>query len=359
MKVLFITPAPVGISPGQRFRFEHYLGQLYENKIEFKLSSFFSMAGWKTFYKSGNTIKKILLLILGVFKRTGLLFRMRQYDLIYIYREALPFGPPVFEWIIAKILRKKIIYDFDDAIWISLSSSVNPVASKIKCTWKVASICKWSSIVTVGNQFLANYAQKYCNDTRIIPTVVDTENVHNKTKNQEDEPLTIGWTGTFTNFIHFPLVMKAVKKLQDKYSFQFLIIADKNPELNDIVYSYTAWNKETEISDLLKMHIGIMPLINTDVQLGKCAFKAIQYMALGIPAVVSPVGANCEVVDDDINGYWANSEEDWYEALEKLIVNTQKRIQMGKLAQQKIKNQFSVTATRNIFLDLFKPDHVL
>lgn len=353
MKVLFITPAPIGISPGQRFRFEHYLGHLTENQIDFEIKPFFNIAGWRIFYKNGDTIKKIFLLTGGLLKRAGLLFQLKKFDVIYIYREVLPFGPPVFEWLIAKVLRKKIIYDFDDAIWISLSSRANPIASKIKCTWKVANICRWSSVVTVGNQFLANYAGQYCKDTRIIPTVVDTENVHNKTKNQDDTQLTIGWTGTFTNFIHLPLATTAIKRLQDKYRFDFLIIADKNPGLKDIAYSFTAWNKETEINDLLKMHIGIMPLINTDVQLGKCAFKAIQYMSLGIPAVVSPVGANCEVVDDGVNGYLADDDIEWYNALEQLIINKELRYKMGVAAKEKIAKKYSVKATANSFIRLF------
>ena len=354
MKVLFITPAPIGISPGQRFRFEHYLGHLTENQIDFEIKSFFNIAGWKIFYKNGNTLKKFFLLTSGLLKRAGLLFQLKKFDVIYIYREVMPFGPPVFEWLMAKVLRKNIIYDFDDAIWISLSSNANPVASKIKCAWKVAKICAWSSIVTVGNQFLADYAKQYCKDTRIIPTVVDTENVHNKTKNQGDTPLTIGWTGTFTNFIHLPLVTNAIKRLQDKYRFDFLIIADKNPELKDIAYSFTAWNKETEIDDLIKMHIGIMPLIKTDVQLGKCAFKAIQYMSLGIPAVVTPIGANCEVVDDGINGYWADNDEEWYTALQQLLLDTASRSELGILAQHKMVTQYSVIASKELFLDLFK-----
>ena len=98
-----------------------------------------------------------------------------------------------------------------------------------------------------------------------------------------------------------------------------------------------------------------MPLINTDVQLGKCAFKAIQYMSLGIPSVVTPLGANCVVVDNNVNGYWANTDEEWYEALEKLILNTDSRKEMGKLAQQKILNQYSVASTKTQFLNLFNP----
>ncbi len=355
MNVVFVIPAPPGFSPGQRFRFEHYLNLLPGQKVNYTLKPFFSVKNWSVFFKQGHTLQKIFAIFSGLVKRFTLLFTLHRYDYVYIYREAAPLGPPVFEWIIAKLLRKKVIYDFDDAIWIPLSSDANPFAARIKCTWKVAKICRWSTIVTVGNRFLADYAKQFCNDTRIIPTVVDTERVHNKNKNQDDEPLVIGWTGTFTNFLHLPLAIHATKKLQDKYGVVFLIIADKNPGLKDINYTFIPWSKETEVADLLKMNIGIMPLINTDVQLGKCAFKAIQYMSLGIPAVVSPVGTNCEVVDNGVNGYWADTDDEWYFALEKLITDKHGRKEMGKLSQQKIQKQYSLLSTQSLFLDLFKP----
>jgi glycosyltransferase involved in cell wall biosynthesis len=97
-----------------------------------------------------------------------------------------------------------------------------------------------------------------------------------------------------------------------------------------------------------------MPLYNTEVEQGKCAFKAIQYMALGIPSVVSPVGANCKVVDDGINGYWADSDTDWYNTLEKLITSYELRNKMGIEAKEKICNQYSVNATAYMFFNLFK-----
>lgn len=355
MNILFLAPYPASITPSQRFRFEHYLPDLKKNNINYTYKTFIEVDDYKTMFQPGGTLKKGFIILKGFLKRFATLFTLKKYNYIFIHREAALLGPPVFEWIIAKVLRKKIIYDFDDAIWIPLSSDANPIAAKIKCNWKIAKICKWSFIVTVGNEFLANYARPFCNDVRIIPTVVDTEHTHNKNKNQEESPLVIGWTGTFTNFIHLPLATTAIKKLQEKYAFEFLIIADKNPELKNINYTYIPWHKETEIADLLKMHIGIMPLINTDVQLGKCAFKAIQYMSLGIPSVVTPLGANCVVVDNNVNGYWANTDEEWYEALEKLILNTDSRKEMGKLAQQKILNQYSVASTKTQFLNLFNP----
>lgn len=359
MNILFLAPYPEFITPSQRFRFEHYLPDLKKNNIRFTYKSFIEGDDYKIIFQPGNAVKKGLIILKGIIKRFFTLFTLGKYDYIYIHREAALLGPPVFEWIIAKVFDKKIIYDFDDAIWIPLSSDANPIAAKVKCPWKVAKICKWSYIVTAGNQFLADYAMRYCRDTRIIPTVVDTEQVHNGNKNQDDNPLTIGWTGTFTNFIHLPLATNAIKGLQNKYSFEFLLIADKDPELKEVNYNFIKWDKKTEIRDLLKMHIGIMPLIHTDVQLGKCAFKAIQYMSLGIPAVVTPLGANCEVVDDGINGYWADNDTEWYDKLEKLILDKTLRIEMGKHARQKIEDRYSVNATRNLFLNLFKQGQAL
>ena len=80
--------------------------------------------------------------------------------------------------------------------------------------------------------------------------------------------------------------------MKKKHSFRFLIIADKDPKLEGIAYDFKKWDIQTEIDDLIQIHIGIMPLKNTEIEQGKCAFKAIQYMSLGIPPVVSPVGAN-------------------------------------------------------------------
>ena len=353
MRIIFLATYPQKITPAQRFRFEHYLPFLLENNIKYSYKTFLSEKHYKILYTKNNTIKKILIILFGFIKRTLLLGEIWKYDFIYIQREISIVGPPIFEWIFCKIFRKKIIYDFDDAIWVSMSSNANPNADKFKCTWKVKKICKWSYITTVGNSFLGQYASQFCKDVRIIETVVDTQKTHNKTKNQNDIPLTIGWTGTFTNFIHLPLVLPAIKKLQNEFNLIFLIIAEKNPDLNDIEYVFKKWNLETEIEDLLLMNIGIMPLIKTDVQLGKCAFKAIQYMSLGIPAVVSPVGANCEVVQNKITGYWADNNAEWYNTLKLLITDELQRKNMGMLSQKVISDKYSVNATKNLFLDLF------
>lgn len=354
MKVLFLIPAPLNISPGQRFRFEHYLPILEKNGISYTIQSFWSLKVWNILFTKGHFLLKSFGLLKGVARRCFVVTNLSEYDYIFIYREVAPIGPPVFEWIISKIWRKRVIYDFDDAIWLSMSSIANPQASLLKCSWKVNYICKYSKIVSVGNEFLADHVKGYNKNVEIIPTVVDTERVHYGLKNQNDLPLTIGWTGTFTNFYYLDLVSNAITELKKKYNFTFLIISDRDPQLKNLEYTYKEWNFETEITDLLSMHVGIMPLYNSEIELGKCGFKAIQYMSVGIPAVVSPVGANCEVVKNGETGYWASSDEQWYYNLEKLITDKELRIKMGIAAQEFIIENYSVRATVDLFLDLFE-----
>jgi glycosyltransferase involved in cell wall biosynthesis len=354
LKILLLIQAPVNISPGQRFRFEQYIKIQKKESYTFVCKPFFDLTTWNVLHKNKHTLRKVYGLIGGLMRRVILLFQLKSYYFIYIYREAAPIGPPIIEWIIAKIFRKKIIYDFDDSIWLSISSEANPLSAMIKCTWKVKKICRYSYIVSAGNEFLASYARNYCKDVRVIPSVVNTEIAHNRLKNQSDSPLVIGWTGTYTNLKYLNLVIPAISKLQQRYDFIFMLIGNKDPEFKDIKYTYLAWKAATEIEDLLRFNIGIMPLEDTEIEKGKCAFKAIQYMSLGIPAVVSPVGANCELVENGVNGYWADSENDWYEKLERLINNIEIRINIGKFSRVKIIEHYSVKATSKLFYDLFK-----
>lgn len=354
MKILVLVPAPNGISPSQRFRLEQYINLKNREAFQFVEKSFFSQNTWKVLHKPDYVVKKITGILGGFIKRFLTLFSLFKYDFVFIHRETTPIGPPIFEWIIAKIFRKKIIYDFDDAIWVNIASDANPGVGSLKCTWKVKNICSYSHIVVVGNDFLASFARQYCNDVRVIPTVVNTDTTHNRLKNQQDLPLTIGWTGTFTTLYHLELIKRPLIELKKKYTFEVLIIGNMDPLITEFQYTYKQWSPDSEIDDLLKMNIGLMPLYNSEFELGKCAFKAIQYMSLGIPAVVSPVGANVAIVQENINGFWADSDQEWYDILEKLLTSESLRAKIGTAARQRIEDFYSVRATSHQFFDLFK-----
>lgn len=353
MKILFLAPYPAYESPSQRYRFEHYLGYLTEEGIGYDYIPFLSNRGWKIFFSKGNVLRKVMAVGGGFLRRWLLMFRIRKYDFVYIHREAAPTGPPVFEWIIAKLYRKKIIYDYDDAIWVPVASEHNKIARYIKWFSKVKTICKMAYKVSAGNAFLADFANPWCRRVLVVPTVVDTEQSHNRLQVQDAEQTVIGWTGTFSTLKYLDQLVPVLQRLQEKYAFTFLVIANKDPQLPLKRYRYMNWNKDTEISDLLQMHIGVMPLYDGEIEKGKCGFKAIQYMALGIPPVVSPVGVNAQIVENGINGFVAATGKEWEESLEKLLKDPALRKEMGARSRLKIEQSYSVKATRELFKTLF------
>lgn len=353
-KILFIVQAPRGISPSQRFRLELYEKILRENNIDFDIESFIDISTRKIIYQKGYILKKISGVIKGFCKRFAGLIKLPAYDFIMVYREASPVGPPIFEWIYTKVFKKKLIFDFDDAIWVPQVSANNKLARLFKCSWKVKYICKWSYKISVGNMYLYNYAVRYNKNVVLNPTCVDTLYQHNIIKSHDPEKISIGWTGSFSTVIYLNQVVEVLQQLEKKYSFDFIVIADVNPQLPLKGFRYIKWNKESEITDLLKINIGIMPLPDSEFERGKCGFKIIQFLALGIPAIASPVGVNKNIIDENINGFLCESKEKWYTAFEKLLNNKSLREQMGTAGRGKIEKNYSVKSNAANFLSLFE-----
>jgi glycosyltransferase involved in cell wall biosynthesis len=353
MRILFLAPYPVKEAASQRYRFEHYLPYLESRGIQYSYKPFLGNNTWKIFFKPGNVLKKITGLAGGYLRRWLLMFTIPGYDYVYIHREAAPIGPPVFEWIIARLYRKKIIYDFDDAIWIPFSSQYNKMPIWLRWFQKAGAICKWSYKVSTGNEYLAAFARKYNKNVVVVPTVVNTDLTHNRLQEHETAHPVIGWTGTFSTLKYIDIVLPVLQKLQERYDFPFLVIADVDPQLPLKNYRFIRWKKETEAEDLLQMHIGLMPLYDDEMSRGKCGFKAIQYMSLGIPPVVSPVGVNSTIVDDMKNGFICTDPEEWKSTLEKLLIDATLRQQIGRAARQKIELAYSVHSTLDSFIGLF------
>ncbi len=348
--ILFLTPYPNGYAPSQRFRFEQYLSAL-EQDFEIKQGSFWSEKSWLSLYKNTNLFIKIFNFISAFLNRFFLLFKVSKYDYVFIHREATPIGPPIIEFLITKVLRRKIIYDFDDAIWIHNVSDKNKSVKYLKANWKVKYICKWAYKVCCGNSFLANYAKKHNPNTIVIPTTIDLD--YHQKKPQQKKEITIGWTGTHSTMKHLEIIKPIISKLEEKYRFSFLVISDKPPSFQLNSLQFTPWNKETEIEDLNKIDIGIMPLYNSEWEKGKCGFKGLQYMSLGIPTVMSSVGVNIEIIEQGENGFLIEHEEEWLKVLTLLINNKELRTKVGQAGQKTILNRFSVKANTKKYLNLF------
>ena len=351
-KIFFLAPYPFGRVASQRFRFEQYWDVLEEHyKIEFQ--SFLSESSFNILYQKGRLLKKTAGVISGFLRRFFILFRLFRFDYIFIHREVTPVGPPVFELIIAKILRKRIIYDFDDAIWLSNTSGENMLAAFAKCHWKVKYICSWSVKITCGNDFLCDFAKKFNENVFYLPTTLDLDKISVLKNDSKSKTAlkTIGWTGTHSTLKYLHSLVPILQDLQKHVVFRFVVIADKDPELPLENYEFKPWNKSTEWDDLATLDVGLMPLESTEWEEGKCGFKALQYMALGIPALASPTGVNKRIIASGVNGFICDSIEDWKKGILAVLNENALREQFSINGRKKIEEDYSKKAWAKMFVE--------
>ena len=290
----------------------------------------------------------------GFLRRWIHLFKSWHATYVFIHREATPLGPPWAEWLLAKVLRKKIIYDFDDAIWLRDVSSVNRASALLKWQSKVPAVCRWSYAVSAGNAYLADFAQLHAPRVVVNPTTIDTEQHHHRLQNQETDRPMIGWTGSHSTLKYLEPLLPVVQQLERVHNFKLVVIANRPPDVVTSSLEFVPWRSATEIDDLLRIHIGLMPLPDDQWAQGKCGFKALQYLALGIPALVSPVGVNTEIVEHGREGFHCTTDEDWYKYLNKLLTDTALRARLGKAGRQKVIDHYSVRSNSANFLSLFR-----
>jgi len=355
-RVLIICPYPRGGAAGQRFRYEQYLEILKNVNIDTVVASFLSDNAMKVLYEPGHYFSKIRSVALGFLSRFLLLFRIFGYDYIFLFREASPLGPPIVEFILF-LLKTRVIYDFDDAIFVPRLSRANPLVGMIKWTSKVKYITRHSYKVTVCNKYLVDWASAHNPSTVLIPTTIDPEYHKPVEKPIDGQRLpVIGWTGSQSNISYLEIIRPVIKKLQEEYDFEFRIICDLDPGFSELKnYRFVKWSIESEITDLGALDIGLMPVPKGTWEKGKVGFKAIQYSALQIPPVASSVGSGHEVVDHEKTGLVVeNNESDWYEALERLLKNPDWALTLGKAARAKIIAEYSVSSQANAYISLFQ-----
>lgn len=258
---------------------------------------------------------------------------IKKGDIVIVNRDIVP--EPKITWYEEHLCKKgaKLIFDFDDAIFLG---------SRKEKLDKVLPSFSW---VAAGNDYLFDYAKTVNPNSSIIPTVVDTEFYTAKNLDEKKEKLTVGWSGSAgTVKVCLPIIKKAIEELSKKHDFTFLVIADKDPHLDWDVKDirFKKWTPETEVEGIKQIDIGLMPLNDTEFERGKCGLKAIQYMAVGTPAIVSPVGVNEKIVTPGVNGYHARTNQDWIKHISELLENHSSRKEMGEKARQTVLDKYSV-----------------
>ncbi|OIO80500.1 MAG: group 1 glycosyl transferase [Candidatus Omnitrophica bacterium CG_4_8_14_3_um_filter_43_15] len=351
MKVLFIVPYS-SKGPSNRFRVEQYFPYLKAENIDYDISPFAFDKFYGILYVKGNFCKKTDYFIKAILIRFLDIIRAHRYDVVFIHREACPFGPPVFEWIM-HLLGKPIIFDFDDAIFLPNYNPVNRFYRFLKFPSKTRAIIKMSSVVIVANRFLEEYARKFNNSVHILPTPIDTKKFFVSEK--KSERLTIGWIGSPTTAFYLKIIFNVMERLSAKYDFILKIVgAKQNISVPGVKVENYDWSLEKEAEDFQSIDIGIYPLIDNQWAYGKAGFKAIQYMSVGVPVVASPVGMINEFISDEKNGFLAATEDQWFEKLSRLIEDVPLRRTTGLAGRKTVEEMFSAEINAKKYIGILK-----
>ena len=352
-KILFIASHRPDRAPGQRFRFEQYFSFLEENGFKCELSYFITEKEDKILYQPGKYFQKGLIAWKAFRIRWSNVVRKNDYDIIFIFREAYLTGSVFFEKQFKKS-RAKLVFDFDDAIWHLDVSAGNKRFSFLKNPGKTGFVISLCDLVFAGNQYLADYAGKYNKQVVIVPTTIDTVEYSPNPKIKSAK-ITIGWSGSITTIKHFEFALPVLERLKQKYGemLQFKVIGDSSYRNKKLGIEGIGWKKDDEVKELSTFDIGIMPLPDDEWAKGKCGLKGLQYMALEIPTIMSPVGVNTEIIQDGVNGFLATEIDEWMEKMSRLIENADLRASMGKEARKTVYDHYSVESQKNRYLNYF------
>lgn len=348
MKILFLTKYD-SMGASSRYRFFQFYDFYKENNIEITTQTFFDDEYIIDLYIGKRNIRSILT---AYIKRFFTLFSVKKYDLLVVEKELFPYLPAVFERIL-KLMGIKYIVDYDDAIFHQYDNSNNKII-KLFLSNKIAKVMKYSSLVVAGNRYLSSYATKAGAKATVVPTVIDLEKYDKVVASQKDnKEVVIGWIGSPSTSKYLTFLEDVFLELSEKYNIKVHIIGASVSPFKIFKPNLIKWSEETEIEEMKKFDIGIMPLLDSPWEKGKCGFKLIQYMGCSLPVVGSSVGVNIEIIDHNKNGFLAKTVEEWKNSLEELIENEDLRKQMGKEGIYKVEQCYSKNAVKSNLLSLY------
>jgi len=320
-------------APASRFRIRQYIPRLEKHGIYVReyIPFFHENCGLPSPFKALSHIPGVI--------------NSHKADMSWIGRELVQ-GYETFE----RFLKRPCVMDVDDAIWLDW-----PLGK-----YAIPHIARMMDAIVAGNSYLADWFSRYCKKVYVLPTAIDTDRFSRRSDSTaaEKKKFTIGWTGLAYNFSYLKLIERPLLCfLQSHPDAEILIIAERPWRPKEIPAErvrFIRWNEQIEVDILKEMSVGIMPLSDDEWTRGKCSFKMLQYMAVGVPVVVSPVGMNRDVLAKGQAGFAAKSAEEWYEALETLYRNKDLQIKMGNTARDVVEKHFSATKVADALAGIFK-----
>lgn len=350
LSVCALVPYPLDTVPGQRFRIEQWLSSLQEQGIAVDFLPFADTRLMQLLYQT-NSMAKAAVMAKALLRRIVDVVTASRYDAILIHRTVCLVGPAWLERLL-RLSGKPIIFDFDDAIFHLHTAAANRRFGWLKFPGKTATICRLSTHVVVGNAWLADYARQFNPQVTIVPSSVEIDRFQPVTRHENKHPVIVGWTGSSTSQTYLEAFAPMLRELVARYDVELRIHSDRRPDLPGVPYVWRPWAAETEAEEISQFDIGLMPMPEVEWAKGKCAMKALLYMALGVPAVCSAIGANCEVIQHDENGLLVKTEEEWLTNIGRLVTDAALRQRLGMAGRLTVEAKYSKQYAAQLFADV-------
>lgn len=349
MRLLCLVQKAPGLAPNQRFRHEQWAPHLArDHDIRLEFEPFESPELTEVLYRPGHVPRKAALTLAAAARRWSRRHRARDFDGVVVLREAMLVGGALVERWLARA-GIPLLYDFDDAIWIPSAAGANGVLSLARAPWKTAALCRLADAVTVGNAYLAGYASRFNRSVHVVRTSIAIERFPAMPA-PPDAPFTVVWTGSHSTLAHLETIRSALDAVGARIPMRLRVVCDVAPApFAHVALDFVPWRAASEATDLAVGHVGLMPLPDTPFTRGKCGCKALQYMAIGRPAVVAPVGMNTDIVQDGVNGRLAGTHDEWVAALLALAADPAARARMGAAARRTVLDGYTAESAARDF----------
>jgi len=334
-KILIFTYSNI-LTPSSRIRGVYVAKYLSKSEFDSKVILYESA--------EGSVIKKILHIGKDFLRKIGVVIGSNRETLIYIQKGvcSLPQLSLIFSLFSKFILRKKVIYDIDDGLFLKEPFVIN-------------NLIRFSDLVVVGGHELFNYTKKYNENVILIPTSADLKRYSFLNAFRKGEYVRLGFVGSPSTTKYLRLLLKPLGELAKSHDFELRVISApsytvykpfkylfKNFEKRGVKVKLIPWSLQGEFHQLQNIDIGLAPLFDGEWEKYKCGFKVINYMAAGIPPVASDVGEHSHIIQDGVNGFLCKNDQQWIEKLRKLIEDENLREKMGANARKTVEEKYSL-----------------
>jgi len=359
MNVLALASYPIEAA-ATRFRLQQFVGPLAERGITMTIHPFLNSQLFAQLYRHESFPRTAVGLVKSALLRLTDVLAARNAEVVMIQREAMMFGPPLIEWLTTRGLKRPMVLDLDDATYVSYTSpTYGGIGKALKWFSKTDDLIRWASIVTCGNRSIAEYVASKGARARLIPTVVDTDIFKPAPGRAASGPVVLGWIGTHSTFPYLESIFPVLRDLAGKYEFRLKIVGagKTGVDVPGVKVENLTWELDREVEDFQSIDVGLYPI---DASLyegwaaGKSGFKAIQYMAVGVPYVATPVGASAEIGEEGRTHFSASTNDEWRQALETLLLDAERRIEMGAAGRRHCVEHYGIDIQADKLVDALR-----